>query len=514
LERKWALCTYKQNNPVRCPATEQPIQFAVNRLFGLFKSSLTIRGLHVQFRVADKRFAESRSEYKAPDDPGFIRERHNDYHIRRKLELWRGRHPLQGSTPRPGDIKVRSNDYLCLAGHPHIIESEIAALRAGGHGDAVSRVWIHHERDVIREFEQRVAALMQAEDAVVCSSGYTANVGLLQSFAAKGRPVFLDMKAHISLHEGVVSAGATPVPFRHNDPASLERMLAQYGPGLVAVDALYSTDGDLAPLKDFVEICERYGAALVVDETHSFGAQGPNGAGLVVAAGLAERVHFRTVGLSKAVASRGGIVACSRRNAEYFRYESLPAIFSTSVMQHEVAGFAAVLDVFETEGWRRRTLHANHAYLKAGLDKLGYNVEASKTQIIALEAGDIRQTTALRDALESRGVFGAIFFPPATPEKRCLIRFTVNCGLARRDLDRILEVCADIREEVGMAEWRSTRRKAANAARNAGEQPALDVCVASGARHDWQLDDERRSDIGRGLTRDRAAATFHNHPAE
>ncbi len=465
----------------------------------------------MQFRVADKRFVAPKSEFPAPREPGFIRERLHDYYVRRKIELWRGRHPLQGRTPRPGDIKVRSNDYLCLAGHPHVIESEIAALRAGGHGDAVSRVWIHHERDIIREFEQRVATLMRAEDAVLCSSGYTANVGLLQSFATRGAPVYLDMKAHISLHEGVVSAGAKPILFRHNDPESLARMLATHGPGLVAVDALYSTDGDLAPLKDFIEVCERYGAALIVDETHSFGAQGPHGAGLVVAAGLAERVHFRTIGLSKAVASRGGVIACSRRNAEYFRYESLPAIFSTSVMQHEVAGFDAVLDIFETEGWRQDALHANHTYLKAGLDKLGYNVQASKTQIIALEAGDICQTTLLRDALESRGVFGAIFFPPATPEKRCLIRFTLNCGLSRRDLDRIIEVCSDIREEVGMAEWRATRRKAAGSAK----EPALaDRRVSTGVRHDWKIYDEGGSGVGLGLAGDRAAAAFNNHPAE
>jgi CAI-1 autoinducer synthase len=202
----------------------------------------------VLFRVADKRIVDNRCEQKAPSEPGFIRDRINDYYVRRKIELWQGRHPLQGRSPRPGDIKVRSNDYLCLAGHPHVIESEIAALRAGGHGDAVSRVWIHHERDVIRAFEQRVAALLQAEDAVLCSSGYTANVGLVQSFASKGNPVFLDMKAHISLHEGVVSAGANPILFRHNDPQSLERVLSVHGPGLVAVDALYSIDGDMAPL--------------------------------------------------------------------------------------------------------------------------------------------------------------------------------------------------------------------------------------------------------------------------
>lgn len=473
------------------------------------------------FRVSGKQ-AIRKQNVEAPKDPEFISARANDYHIRRKVELWQGRHPLQGRTPQPGDIKVRNNDYLCLAGHPHVIESEIAALRSGGHGDAVSRVWVHHEHDITREFEQRVAALMRAEDCVVCSSGYTANVGLIQSFATRGSPVYLDMKAHISLHEGVVSAGAKPMMFRHNDPQSLDRMLAQYGPGLVAVDALYSTDGDIAPLASLVEVCERHGAALVVDETHSFGAQGPDGAGLVVAAGLAERVHFRTVGLSKAVASRGGLVVSSRRNIEYFRYEALPTIFSTSVMQHEVAGFNAVLDIFQSEGWRRDKLHANHAYLKQGLDALGYNLSASKTQIIALEPGDIRQATTLRDALEKRGVFGAIFFPPATPDKRCIIRFTVNCGLSRRELDRIIEVCGEIRHEVGMAEWRSTKRKTAATSEAAGpakmklsqRSPLGRSGILNSWLHNRKVDREAGADVHLRSAGDRAPGTFNNHPAE
>ena len=471
------------------------------------------------FKVADRHSTKDHIPVESPKEPEFLRTRVDDYHVGRKVELWQGRHPLQGRTPRPGDIKVRSNDYLCLAGHPHVIESEIAALRAGGHGDAVSRVWVHHERDITREFEQRVAALMQAEDCVLCSSGYTANVGLIQSFATRDAPVYLDMKAHISLHEGVVSAGARPVLFRHNDPQSLERALAQGGPGLVCVDALYSTDGDLAPLAELVEICERNGAALIVDETHSFGAQGPDGAGLVVAAGLADRVHFRTVGLSKAVASRGGLVVSSRRNVEYFRYEALPAIFSTSVMQHEVAGFDAVLDVFRGEDWRREKLHANHAYLKQGLDALGYDVSASKTQIIALEPGDIRQTTTLRDALEKRGVFGAIFFPPATPEKRCLIRFTVNCGLSRRELDRIIEVCDEIRDVVGMAEWRSTKRKPGSGAKTIATAAKTQTSLGRGRILDrWlnngQLDGEAGADVHLRPARNHPAGAFDNHPAE
>lgn len=473
------------------------------------------------FRVADKSVSSKPVAVERPSEPAFLKARVDDYHVRRKVDLWQGRHPLQGRSPRPGDIKVRSNDYLCLAGHPHVIESEIAALRAGGHGDSVSRVWVHHERDPISQFEQRVAALMRAEDCVVCSSGYTANVGLIQSFATRGANVYLDMKAHISLHEGVVSAGARPVLFRHNEAQSLDRALAQGGPGLVCVDALYSTDGNIAPLAELVEVCERHGAALVVDETHSFGAQGPDGAGLVVAAGLADRVHFRTVGLSKAVASRGGLVVSSRRNMEYFRYEALPSIFSTAVMQHEVAGFDAVLDVLQGEYWRRDKLHANHAYLKQGLDGLGYNVSASKAQIIALEPGDIREATALRDALEKRGIFGAIFFPPATPDKRCLIRFTVNCGLSRQELDRIIDVCGEIRDEVRMSEWRSTKRKPAaqtadTAVGNPGElKPRLRRGgILGDLLHRREVNREARSDIDRRSARNSPASTLDNHPAE
>ncbi|MEO1282241.1 MAG: alpha-hydroxyketone-type quorum-sensing autoinducer synthase [Pseudomonadota bacterium] len=392
-------------------------------------------------------------------DPDAVSSKVDDYYRYRVGELWAAKHPLKGRTPRPGAIRLRTNDYLGIAQHPHIIESEVAALRAGGHGESVSRVWLHHVDDPISRFEERVASLCGAESALLCPSGYAANVGLIQSLSGPGKHVFIDQKAHISLWEGIKSAGANPVPFRHNDVEHLKRQLQAFGSGLIAVDALYSTDGNIAPLVQFADLAERYGCALIVDETHSFGTQGAAGAGLVQDMGLTERVHFRTMGLSKAVASRGGAIVCSTRNSEFLRYESLPSIFSTSVLPHEVAGYNAALDVFRDETWRQTKLASNHAYLRAGLDAIGYNVNASKAQIIALEAGDIRQTVLLRDALESRGVFGAIFFPPATPEKRCLIRLTVNCIVSREELDRVLSVCQEIKDEVGMADWRSTRRK-------------------------------------------------------
>ena len=366
---------------------------------------------------------------------------------------------MKGRAPGADAVRVRSNDYLCLAGDQRVIDAEVKVLSASGHGDSVSRVWGHQLKDSLRAFEVRMAALMLAEDAVVCSSGYTANVGLIQSMADPATPIYLDIKAHASLWEGVSSAKAVGRPFRHNDAEHLSRLIERHGAGIVVVDAVYSTDGAVCPLHDFVRVSERHGCALIVDETHSFGTHGPAGAGMVVEQGLAERVHFRTVGLSKAVASRGGIVVCSKRNAEFFRYKAFPSIFSTSVLPHEVAGYDAVLDIFEREDWRRHHLHRNHAYLRSRIAALGYNVENSNSQIVSLEPGSSLPLMVLRDALESRGVFGSVFYPPATPDSRCLIRFSLNCNLTTAELDHIVRVCRDIRDEVRMSEWRSTIRQ-------------------------------------------------------
>jgi len=400
-----------------------------------------------------------RHQTRPPSDPKFLFDRVECYYRDRIETSFKGQHPLKGLTPGPAAVKLRSNDYLCLAGDQRVIEAEIRALQARGHGDSVSRAFVHHEADGLNAFEQRVARLMGAEAAVLANSGYCANVGLIQAICRPETPVFLDMKAHISLWEGVKAAGAKPTPFRHNDAGHLNGLIERLGPGVIVIDALYSTDGNIAALEDFAEVAERRGCALIVDETHSFGTHGPGGAGLVAAHGLSDRVHFRTLGLSKAVSSRGGMVVCSQRNAEFVRYESLPVIFSTQVLAHEVAGYNAALDIFASEPWRQRLLHSNHRYLAQGLDGLGYNVALSKSQIIALEAGEILETIKLRDALERRGIFGAIFLPPATAAKRCIIRFTINCGLTKDELDRVLAVCAEIRDEVGLALWPSTRRR-------------------------------------------------------
>ncbi len=392
------------------------------------------------------------------NEPRLLRNRTDEYFVARIAGEYKGMHPMKSLTPDASAIQMRNNDYLCLAKDKRVVQAVVNSLQNVGHGDAISRVWVHNQPSSLNDFEHRMATLMEAEDGVLCASGYAANVGLIQAIAKPDTPIYIDMFAHLSLWEGVSSAKATARPFRHNDAKHLRTLISRYGPGLVVVDSLYSTTGNFCLLEEIVEVATEGECIIIVDETHSFGTHGKDGAGLVVEKGLSDRVHFRTVGLSKAVASRGGIVICSERNAEFIRYEAYPAIFSTSVLPHEVAGYNVVLDILKTDQWRRDHLHANHAYLVKELAALGYNVADSKSQIISLEPGDYEKTILLRDALEKRGLFGSIFFPPASPRSRCSIRLTVNCSLTEQQLERSVEICRDIRDEVRLQEWSSTLR--------------------------------------------------------
>jgi CAI-1 autoinducer synthase len=322
----------------------------------------------------------------------------------------------------------------------------------------MSGIFLHGESPQL-EFETNLAHFMQAEAGVLCQSGYCANTGLIQSIADDQTPVYADMLAHMSLWEGIRAAGAPGVMFHHNDPDHLQKQILRNGPGVILIDTVYSTNGSICPLRDIVDIAEERGCVLVADESHSLGTHGPNGEGLVVELGLADRVHFRTASLAKAFAARAGFIACNSRFTEYFKFEALPAIFSSTLLPHEVSGLAATLEVIRTEGWRRDKLRANAAYLRDGLDELGYNLNGSRSQIISLESGTEQQTIVLRDALEERGVFGSVFCAPATPKNRAMVRLSLNSALKQEELDRLLVVCDQVRSKTGFEQWPSTRRR-------------------------------------------------------
>jgi len=343
-----------------------------------------------------------------------------------------------GARPAHDAVLMRSNDYLQLSGHPEISAAKAEAMLHEGVGERRARVFTHDEPDRHRAFERRFAALLGAQDAVLTMSGAHAVRGLLETLCNVHTPIYADRLSWTlsSLRYGL---GTGVVPFPHNDMETLS-LLAAEEPGVIVVDGVYG-NGAIANVAAAADVAEATGSVLVVDETHSFGCAA-GGLGVTEESGISHRVHFRTVGLSKACASRGGVIVGPSRALEAFRFVDKQMIFSTAPLDHEIVGYDTTLDVVLREGWRRDKLHANHRRLKEGLLGLGFvdAVESSDRQIISVVTGDAARTAAFRDHCSKRGVFGSVFCPPASREGRSNLRFTVNCGVTEAQCDHFLSV--------------------------------------------------------------------------
>lgn len=360
------------------------------------------------------------------------------------FERMGGGHIIVGRTPGPDALELWSNDYLSLAGHPAIVKAEIEALE-GGRADLYMSAVFLNENSLQRALERQWAAFVHAEAAVLCQSGWCANVGLIQSLADASTPVYLDQFATTSSWEGARAAGAPAIAFRHNRPESLEQLIKRKGPGLIVVDTVYAIDGSVCPLLEIAALGEKYGCIVIADESHTIGVYGPHGEGMVPALGLTEKVHYRTFSLSKAFVTRAGMVVGPQRTMSYFPFESRSAIFSSAVLPYELSALVATLKVIQEEDWRRQQLLFNARYLRDGLRRLGYAVDASHSHLIALHTGSDSQTVALRDVLEAQGVFGAVLCAPATPQGRGVIRLSVNAGVSESSLDRVVAAFKNIR---------------------------------------------------------------------
>ncbi|MFN7572418.1 MAG: alpha-hydroxyketone-type quorum-sensing autoinducer synthase [Betaproteobacteria bacterium] len=381
---------------------------------------------------------------------------------RRFQEEWGGRPITRGRTPGPDAIRLDSNDYLGLTGHPEILDAVVAALREDAHFSIQSGVFLldaHPSRAV----EKSLALSMGKDDGLLCQSGYAANLGLLQAIADEHTPVYIDSLAHMSLWQGAQMARAPARPFRHNDADHLDRLLARGGPGVVIVDSVYSTTGARCALGEIVEVTERHNSMIVVDESHSLGTHGSQGAGLCAELGLTDRVHFITASLAKAFAGRGGYFTVPKELRDYVLTQSFPSIFSSCLLPHEIAGFSATLQVIRAgEALRQRLWRYVHR-LRSELRSIGYPIEGSE-QILALEIGTESAAMVLRDALEAQGVFGAIFFPPATSRNRSMVRLTVSAALTDSEIDQVLEVAREIAPQVKPWTWPAARRAAVRSA--------------------------------------------------
>lgn len=371
---------------------------------------------------------------------------------------WGSKFVTHGRAPGPDAVRLDGNDYLSVTGRPEIVEAQLAALRCNEEFVVQSSVF-QLDGSPTSRFEAALAAFVGKEGALLCQSGYTANLGLIQVVADPDTPVYLDSLAHMSLWEGVRAAGAPAQAFRHNDPEHLARMIARHGPGLVIVDSVYSTTGALCPLLEIVEVAEQHGCMILVDESHSLGTHGSQGRGLCAELGLTERVHFITASLAKAFAGRAGFFTMPDELRPYLMCHSYPSIFSSCLLPHEIAGLAATLEVVQGSDAQRTRLRQNTLRLRQAFTDLGYPIHQGTEQIISLEAGAEADTLALRDALESRGVFGAVFCAPATSRNRAMVRLTLNASLTEAELAHVEAVAREVAPLVKPWDWPIARRQ-------------------------------------------------------
>lgn len=375
----------------------------------------------------------------------------------RWAQQWGGKFVLHGRAPGTSAVRLDGNDYLGVTGHAEIVQAQIAALTRNNESVVQSGVFLLGDHPAHR-LEKQLAGWVGKEDGFLCQSGYAANMGLLQIIADAQTPVYLDSLAHASLWEGAHAARAPAHAFRHNDPEHLARMMTTHGPGVVVVDSVYSTTGALCRLQEILDVTERNDSMIVVDESHSLGTHGPQGAGLCAELGVTERVHFITASLAKAVAGRAGFFTAPASMRYYILISSFPNIFSSSLLPHEVAGLAATVEVLRRNDDARRRLHANTRRLRGSLSDCGFPIHQGTEQIIALEAGSESDAMVLRDALEARDVVGCIFCAPATSRNRAMVRLTLNSSLTDAEISHVESAAREIAPLLKPWDWPIARR--------------------------------------------------------
>ena len=348
-------------------------------------------------------------------------------------------------------IMVGSNNYLGLTHHPYVLEQAREALYRYGTGCTGSR-FLNGTLDLHERLESRLAALMGAEAALVYSTGYQTNLGVISGLVGRGAVVVQDRLNHACLLDGAQLAAGELARYAHADMAALRRVLERHRDAaglLVATDGVFSMEGNIVDLPTVVEIKEEYGARLLVDDAHSVGVLGPNGGGTAEHYGLQDRVDLTMITFSKSFASIGGAVAGPEDVIHYLKHHSRPLIFSASMPPSAVATVLAALDVMEQEPDRRERLWANAAYLRGGLNDLGFDTVGSETPIIPVASGDMERTFIFWKALFQSGVFTNPVLPPAVPEHACRLRTSVMATHTTEQLDRVLDAFKRVATQLG-----------------------------------------------------------------
>ena len=357
-------------------------------------------------------------------------------------------------------ISFSTNNYLALANHPRLVDAGKQGLDRYGVGNCESRL-LGGDLEVYRELESRLGALKHKTDAVLFVTGYMTNIGVLSSLVKAGTlarlhgyraprrykyAYYSDEFNHVSIREGIQMSGALRHNYRHRDMNHLETLL-KAGDGtipIIVTDGVFSMDGTIAPLPDLVALAERYGAILYVDDAHATGVMGRSGGGTSEHFDCYSPSIIQMGTLSKAFGAIGGFVAVEREVADVIRLTSSAYGFTCPPPPDQACALIAALDILVDEPQRLQRLWENQRYFISRLQPLGFNLVSTETAIVPVLIGDSELCQKYSQALRAEGIHVDAVQFPATPLGQARLRFMMNAGHTREQIDHVVSVMGDI----------------------------------------------------------------------
>ncbi|KEF36813.1 8-amino-7-oxononanoate synthase [Schinkia azotoformans MEV2011] len=351
-------------------------------------------------------------------------------------------------------LNLASNNYLGLAGDSRLLKAAAEALYMCGTGATASRLIVGNH-PLYGEAEASLIDWKGMESGMILNSGYTANIGIISALMDRNGTIFSDKYNHASIVDGIVLSRSKFQRYRHCDLNHLEALLRKYPTDkrkLIITDAVFSMDGDIAPLEGLVFLKERYNAILMVDEAHSSGIFGGQGEGLVCAHQLQNRVDIQMGTFSKGLGSYGAYIVGSKWLISYLMNKMRSFIFTTALPPSVLGSISAAIKIVRTEQYRRKQLMEHSHYFASSLKRLGFLIGPSETQIIPVIIGSNEQTMLFSRKLQEEGIAAIAVRPPTVPEGQARIRFTVMATHKRNDLKQAIEKIAQVGRKLGVIE--------------------------------------------------------------
>jgi len=361
--------------------------------------------------------------------------------------------PTEGVIDGRPTILLGTNNYLGLTFDQACIDASVTAVRERGTGTTGSRI-ANGSFDGHMLLETALADYYGRKHAMVFTTGYQANLGVLSTLVGRGDHLILDADSHASIYDGARLGHAEVTRFRHNDPEDLYKRLRRLkdapGEKLIVVEGIYSMIGDVAPLKEIAAIKREMGAYLLVDEAHSMGILGERGRGLAEAAGVEDDVDIIVGTFSKSLGAVGGFCVSDMDDFDVMRVVCRPYMFTASLPPAVVASTLTALNRMQEEPALRQRLNDNAAQLYHGFKDLGLETGPNCSPIVAITMPDPAIAIAMWNALLQNGVYLNLALPPATPDNRPLLRSSISAAHTRDQIDEVLAVVARLGAEFGL----------------------------------------------------------------